>query len=318
MARCLINYVVCLLSLLRFAFASVNIMAEKQPVLFISHGSPTIIQDNSTLSKYLMKLPTTEHLESPVAVCYISAHYHTSAPNSVEISTGEMEQVIYDFYGFPKEMYSYTYNAPSAVPQSKLVAEELKSKGFNVVHNPKQSLDHGAWIPAKLMYPLENTPVFHISVNLREGEDFHFRVGQALAPLREKSILFIASGGSTHNLSLLDWHSPDSNRVASWVGEWEDWLKQEIEAGQVSSLLQYRTKGPHNARAQPASPGNDHFLPLFVALGLVAGMPSADDGASQVGQSKADLMQLHAKGGHRIFTDTTYGTLSTSCYIWRE
>ena len=46
--------------------------------------------------------------------------------------------------------------------------------------------------------------------------------------------------------------------------EFQEWVKERIEARDFDSLVNYRELNPHGARAHPT---DEHFLPLFVALG---------------------------------------------------
>ena len=41
-------------------------------------------------------------------------------------------------------------------------------------------------------------------------------------------------------------------------------IRDSLEAGDLESLFQYRSLAPHASRAHPSE---DHFLPLFFALG---------------------------------------------------
>ncbi len=80
---------------------------KRMPVLFVGHGSPmNIIMDNAftrTLHDLSWKLP------SPKAVCIVSAHWQTKG---TFVSCQENLSQIYDFYGFPEELYEVRYEPP--------------------------------------------------------------------------------------------------------------------------------------------------------------------------------------------------------------
>jgi len=67
----------------------------------------------------------------------------------------------------------------------------------------------------------------------------------------------------THNLR--DW-VPGGRGVAParYAKEFQAWVHERIEAGDHRALLEYRSGAPHAVRAHPTE---EHFLPLFFALG---------------------------------------------------
>ena len=86
-------------------------------------------------------------------------------------------------------------------------------------------------------------------------------MGQALSELRSLGILLIGSGSMTHNLSEF---AGDGAPTAPYVLEFSRWIEGRVVAGDWESLLNYQTLAPHAHRAHPS---DDHFLPLFFALG---------------------------------------------------
>ena len=49
-----------------------------------------------------------------------------------------------------------------------------------------------------------------------------------------------------------------------YVREFQQWVKQALEAGDAQALADYRERAPHAVRAHPS---DEHFLPLHVAFG---------------------------------------------------
>ena len=92
-------------------------------------------------------------------------------------------------------------------------------------------------------------------------------MGQALSVLRSQGILLIGSGSMTHNLSEF---AGDGAPTAPYVLEFSRWIESRVVAGDWESLFNYQTLAPHAHRAHPSE---DHFLPLFFALGA-AGLNS--------------------------------------------
>ncbi|KAF9608526.1 hypothetical protein IFM89_009892 [Coptis chinensis] len=140
--------------------------------------------------------------------------------------------------------------------------ELLLASGFNCVKEDKaRGLDHGAWVPAMLMYPKANIPVCQLSVQTDMDGAHHYNMGKALAPLREEGVLIIGSGSATHNLRALD---RSDGPVASWAEEFDTWLKESLINGRHEDVNNYETKAPF---AKMAHPWPEHFYPLHVALG---------------------------------------------------
>src|SRR5262249_25627498 len=89
------------------------------------------------------------------------------------------------------------------------------------------------------------------------------KLGEALAPLRERGVLLIGSGGVVHNLRKLDWAQKEAP-VMGWAREFDDWVMERVRARDVQGLAEYRQRAPH---ADLAVPTSEHFDPLFFTLG---------------------------------------------------
>src|SRR6202000_2034741 len=109
-------------------------------------------------------------------------------------------ETIHDFQGFPKELYALRYPAPGNPALAERVRALLAKAEIKASIDTKRGLDHGAWNPLLLMYPAADIPVIELSVQPQRDARWHYRIGQALAPLREEGILIIGTGNLTHNL----------------------------------------------------------------------------------------------------------------------
>ena len=195
-------------------------------------------------------------LGKPRALVIASAHWETDRP----LLTGaERPQTIHDFYNFPEPLYRLRYPAPGA-PEIAEKAGKLLS-GFSAEIDAERGLDHGAWSPLLYMYPDADIPVVQLSIQPHRGPAHHLEIGKALKPLSEDNILVIGSGHMTHNLR--DW-ARGQGQPAPYAREFQDWVLERIRDGKDDELVQYRSLSPHGVRAHPT---DEHFLPLFVALG---------------------------------------------------
>jgi 4,5-DOPA dioxygenase extradiol len=238
-------------------------IGQRFPSVFVSHGAPTLALEENATVEFLKRLGAT--LGRPAAVLCISAHWETRVPS---VSAAARPETIHDFGGFPAELYRMRYPAPGAPALATRVSSLLAESGIASQVSPDRGLDHGAWIPLKLMYPEADVPVAQLSVQPHASPAEHFRLGRALAPLRDEGVLLLATGSATHNLSRLG----REGITPAWAAHFEEWLHQKITGGAYEELFNYRRLAPE---AQLAHPTDEHLLPLFVAAG--AGASDAEE-----------------------------------------
>jgi 4,5-DOPA dioxygenase extradiol len=225
------------------------------PAVFVSHGAPTLAVEQNDTVEFLKRLGG--ELGRPKAILCVSAHWNTEVP---AVSAAERPETIHDFGGFPEELYRLRYPAPGAPDLAGRVRQLLGEAGLACTVLPTRGLDHGAWVPLKLIYPQADVPVTQLSVQPLLGTGHHFRLGRALAPLRGAGVLILATGSATHNLSRIG----RGGVPPGWAREFDEWLLRKISDGALEELLDYRRLAPHAAVAHPT---DEHLLPLFVAMG---------------------------------------------------
>jgi 4,5-DOPA dioxygenase extradiol len=255
------------------------------PALFVSHGAPTMILEPVAVREFLKGLGGT--IARPKAILAVSAHWETAA---AAVGAATKPQTVHDFYGFPEPLYRLQYPAPGAPDLAQRVASALRDAGLACEIDARQGLDHGAWVPLMLMYPDAQIPVTQLSVQPGLGAAHHYRLGQALRPLRDEGVLVLGSGGLTHNLREFRGHALH-DPAPEWVARFRDWVVAALEAGRDDDLIDYRSRAPRGARNHPSE---EHFLPLLVAAG--ARSPSVP--------------------GRRIHNSTTYGVLAMDAFAF--
>jgi 4,5-DOPA dioxygenase extradiol len=236
-------------------------MAASLPVLFVSHGAPTLVLEEIAARDFMAGL--ARRLTRPRAILSVSAHW--LAPVAT-VSRAERPETIHDFYGFPEALYRLEYPAPGAPALAERVVALLGQAGLPASTDPAHGLDHGAWNPLLLIYPEADIPIAQLSLIAGAGPAEHVALGRALAPLRAEGVLILASGGAVHNLGQF---RIDRRRPADWATAFDDWLAEAVAAGDVAGLTAYRGR-PDGRLAHPT---DEHLLPLFVALGAASGEP---------------------------------------------
>jgi 4,5-DOPA dioxygenase extradiol len=226
------------------------------PSVFISHGSPMHALEPGAAGDAWKTL--AQRLPRPRAILIASAHWETNIPM---LTGAEKPETIHDFYNFPEPLYRLRYPAPGAPKVAQRAQALLKDAGFTAGIDGCRGLDHGAWSPLLYMYPKADIPVVQISVQPAFGPRHHVQLGRSLRKLSEEGVLIIGSGHMTHNLR--DW-SRGGGKPEPYAREFQDWVKARLEAHDIDSLIDYRSRSPHGARAHPT---DEHFLPLFFALG---------------------------------------------------
>jgi 4,5-DOPA dioxygenase extradiol len=204
--------------------------------------------------EYLAIARLAEEIPRPDAIVVVSAHW---IDKPIAINRGNQPATIHDFYGFPDPLYQLHYPAKGDSELAQRVAELFNQQELEFKLDDNHGLDHGAWAPLLMMYPDADIPV--VQVSLPAGDLAQMvQLGEALSPLREQSILILASGGSVHNLRERD----SGGKTADWALEFEDWLEQSITQNRFDDLI---TPARFPANFSRAHPTADHYVPLIVA-----------------------------------------------------
>ncbi|MDF2569034.1 MAG: ygiD [Sporomusa sp.] len=252
----------------------------KMPALFIGHGSPiNIIEDNS-YTRSLIELG--KNLPKPEAILVVSAHWQTKG---TYITCSLAPETIYDFYGFPDELYEITYNSPGA-PEKAALVQETTSQGIRGDYD--RGIDHAAWAVLKHMYPNADIPVMEMSLDVMKLPRDHYELGRKLVSLRNQGILIIGSGNIVHNLSRINFSHLYGDSY-SWAVEFDKQIADALVNRDHSKLIDY-DKLPY---ATAAVPTNEHYLPMLYAAAL---------------QEEQDLL-------HFTCTDMQNGSISMRSFV---
>lgn len=97
------------------------------PSLFISHGAPNIIFSDLKSKKSIQNLKKI--LNTPKYIIIVSAHYVTK---NLKVINPIANSLMYDFYGFEKELYEFKYNIKSDLNLTNNLIEKLKNQGIDI------------------------------------------------------------------------------------------------------------------------------------------------------------------------------------------
>ena len=227
------------------------------PTLYLSHGAPPLFDDAGWIQELFA---WAQVLPRPRAILIVSAHWE-SAPLSLSASAPGTP-LVYDFAGFDRRYFEMRYATPDAGALAARVAGAMPDT--EPVHqHASRGLDHGAWVPLKVMYPGGDVPVLQLSMPTHDPERL-LDIGRRLRPLRDEGVLVVGSGFMTHGLPYLTREMLFEGSVPSWSADFDAWVADALARGDVDTLASYRSKAP---AVQFAHPTVEHYTPLFVTLG---------------------------------------------------
>lgn len=242
------------------------------PSLFIPHGAGPCffmrwtwgpedmwLQLGSWLAALSSSLPGR-----PKAILLVSAHWEEER---FTLGASADPALIYDYHGFPAATYQLSYPVAGAPWLAQEVCSRLQAVGLAASQDRTRGLDHGAFVPFKLIYPEADIPMLQMSLRRDLDPQAHLLAGEALAGLREDGVLIVGSGMSFHNLQ------PSGADVEERAQAFDDWLCETLtgDVGERRRRLCNWTQAP---QARFAHPREEHLLPLLVACGAAADQPA--------------------------------------------
>lgn len=235
----------------------------RQPSFFIPHGGgPCFFMDDprgvwTGMERFLRSL--AERLpETPTAILVVSGHWET---DGFAFTGADKPGLIYDYYGFPEHTYQLRFDAPGAPWLAREAASLLEGAGLSARVDPERGLDHGVFVPLKVAFPGADIPVVEMSVERGLDPALHLAAGRALAPLRDKGVVIVASGMSFHNM-----RGYGDPRFTAPSQAFDQWLTDAAQspAETRAAALERWEDAPAGRLSHPEE---EHLLPLMVAAG---------------------------------------------------
>ena len=232
----------------------------KQPALYIPHGGgpwPWMEDPRglwTDIDTYL-----TGILESlpgrPDVIVVITAHWE--APQFT-VASGAHPALIFDYYGFPEHTYAVTYPAPGSPEVAAELVRLASEAGIMLSESHEYGWDHGVFVPLHVINQPADIPI--VAVSLAQGLDpeLHIALGRALAPIRDRNVLVLGSGMSTHDLS--------GRLTDEQADAFDAWLEDTMmsPAHDREAQLARWSEAPGGRASHPRE---EHLLPLMVVAG---------------------------------------------------
>ncbi len=230
-------------------------MSGKMPVLFVGHGNPMNVMEDNEFSRAWDA--AGQSLPKPRAIICVSAHWVT---RGTMVTAMDRPRTIYDFYGFPPEMYEIRYDAPGSPDLAEQVRRIIKNT--EIKPDLDWGLDHGTWTVLKRMFPKADVPVIQMSLDANIEPQKHYDLGQQLKALREEGVLIIGSGNIVHNLRMA---RLDMTTAYSWALEFDQRVANWIQQNDHDPIIHFE-KGDQAAAL--AINSAEHYVPLLYSLAL--------------------------------------------------
>ncbi|KAJ9652299.1 hypothetical protein H2198_008433 [Neophaeococcomyces mojaviensis] len=245
---------------------------SRTPVYFVSHGGPTTMYETDHQAYPKLEAIGQEITQKvkPSAIVVFSAHWQAERPNTIEINTSEQEPLLYDFYGFPKHYYKEKYPNKGSPALARRVMELLSEAGIQAVPT-ERGLDHGVFVPFKVMFSPEKNPVNVPIVQVSLFDDdtdaaAHIKLGRAVEKLRDENVQIIVSGMAVHNLRDM-WMTMATGQTMPYSISFDAAMKEAVETPPGQTRDQAMVDLLKRADARRAHPTFEHLLPIHVGVG---------------------------------------------------
>ncbi|KAI0011193.1 Extradiol aromatic ring-opening dioxygenase [Xylariaceae sp. FL0662B] len=261
------------------------------PVYFIGHAGVNLLFDesprNHTVQNNLRAIgkEIREISPRPNAIITFSGHFEAGeihGPGTIEVNvkrgTYILHDFVNDFHDSKPFVYEYEWPHQDAPELAVEIWRHLTKSGIKA-KRVERGLDHGVWVPFKLIFPPEeplDVPI--IQVSTFHGYDLasQIRLGEAFRSLRDEGYLIVASGMAVHSFASIgeirDAASDEAKNLARRkVLEESRTFDTRLRAAVTKRDAEERKKALLELESLPefrrSHPTVEHFTPLLVAAG---------------------------------------------------
>ena len=165
----------------------------RAPVLYVSHGAPIFaINDPARIAELRA---WGARLPKPRGIVAMTPHYGS---RRFEVGSTGPGLALYDLPDSIKRRVppGLDYATPPSAALAGRV-DSLLGAGAPVARGDRPGFDHTTWMPLRCLFPDADVPVLEVAYPyVPEAEAF--AIGRRLAALRDEGVVFMASGGMTH------------------------------------------------------------------------------------------------------------------------
>ncbi|KAJ5807326.1 hypothetical protein N7447_010782 [Penicillium robsamsonii] len=193
--------------------------SQSLPTYFIGHAGVGLLFDDRPRNEIVQAnlRDIGEEILSlsprPKAVVIFSGHFEAGeihGPGVIEVNvkngTHIQHDFVNDFHDSKPFVYEYDWPHQDAPELAAQLWEHLRKAGFKA-KRVERGMDHGVWVPFKVMFPDEkplDIPVIQISTFHGYDLESQIRLGQALQSLRYDGYLIVGSGMAVHSFTSID------------------------------------------------------------------------------------------------------------------
>lgn len=241
-------------------------MKRLPKAVFISHGGGPLplLHDQGHREMVSCLRTLAESLPRPDAILVVSAHWEEAMPT---LTAARQPSVLYDYHGFPPESYEIQYPCAGDPALAGEVHRLLQHHGLAARLDETRGLDHGVFVPLKILYPEADIPCVQLSLVATLDPAAHIQMGTALESLAGQNVLVVGSGFTFHNLSAF--YAPRTPNDTALNEAFEHWLQRTCSATEITEAERARllTHWEEAPGARFCHPREEHLLPLLVCYG---------------------------------------------------
>ncbi|KAG8743415.1 hypothetical protein FRC10_012080 [Ceratobasidium sp. 414] len=268
----------------------------KIPAFFFAHGSPMLLREPSSLDGRFASMkdqaqrgslarfltlfgPALLEKYKPKGIVVFSAHWEDSG--EVLVTNYEENPLLMDYYGFEKSMYDVKFKSRgdstlSARTVAALQAGGLEARTLGAVEPrgrdgrpgaPGTGLDHGVFVPFKVMFGDEFTsvPIIEVSQDENLSPDRNWAIGKAVDVLRSEGYLVLSGGLTVHTFN--DWSAWNELTAAPPYRAFHQSLVEALQVEDPKDRRAALTALTKHAGFRLSHPREEHFTPVYIAAG---------------------------------------------------
>jgi 4,5-DOPA dioxygenase extradiol len=233
-----------------------------QPSLFISHGTMYEAFKSEQLKQDFAAIRKGHIPSAPSAIVLFSGHWQTE-----NISVTTANTMLQMDEGFPAE-FTTNYKTEGNAVLANRVISLLNANDIKATADENRMLDHGALIPLLLLFPEAGIPVIQISQQYNLNPEYHKKLAEVIAPLRDENILFIGSGGLVHNRNEIVKMSGHSIVPSHWAKAFDDFVSNQLFDNDNKYNVDRMIEAYNHEHFNIAHPTSEHFLPIVFASAM--------------------------------------------------